>query len=130
MGELQMNRTYARSFAALLCLIVASLYAVISGLELWVLRQSTLPNIEALRPAEAAHTWKVIQPMLAAGANEQFAQSQVSGLVHDATALQEGWKAYVESLATHKLWELVAWSIVLICSVVLFSARREAENAA
>jgi hypothetical protein len=125
-----MNRTYARSFASLACVLVALASWSSSALDLWALRQSTLPSIDALRPLDAKHTWRFVQPMVAEGTNAAFVESRISGLVSDAVVLQESWRAYAEGRASRVQWELAAWSIVLVCSALLFAFRAEGASAA
>ena len=125
-----MSRTHTRSFIALLCALVAGAFCASSAIELWMLRKSTLPSIEALKPVEATHTWRFVQPMLAQGADHSSVESRISGLVNDSAVLQQGWQVYVEAQASRLQWELAAWFVLLLASAVMFALRMDRESAA
>jgi hypothetical protein len=74
-----MTRTYARSFASLACVVVALVSWSSSALDLWWLREITLPAIDAVKPRDSKHTWRFVQPMLAEGANAAFVESRITG---------------------------------------------------
>lgn len=123
-----MNRTYARSFASLASVLVALSFSISSAFDVWVLRQSTIPNIGALKPLAADHTWRFVQPRLGQGADAKFIEERISGLVSDSALLQEGWKKYAEKDADRALWQLAAWVTMLICSSALFALRANAKS--
>jgi hypothetical protein len=125
-----MSRTNARSLVALLCALLAAAFFASSALELWVLRKSTLPNIEALKPLDATHTWRFVQPMLSQSADQKFVESQITGLVGSSLALQQGWKVYVEARASRLQWEVAAWFSLLVGSAAMFALRVERKSAA
>jgi hypothetical protein len=125
-----MGRTYTRSLIALLCVLVAGGFCASSALELWMLKKSTLPSIEALKPLDATHTWRFVQPMLARNAEQAFVESQISGLVGNSVVLQQGWKRYVEVQIARLQWELAAWFALLLGSGVMFALRTDHKSAA
>ena len=87
-----MNRTYARSFASLACVVVALVSWSASALELWALREITLPSIAVLPGAAVAMplTWKELVQIRAVVAltYSGTCQAAADGTVPGRTVIQ------------------------------------------
>jgi hypothetical protein len=123
-----MNRTYARSLASLASLVVSLTFGANAAIELWLLRNSTIPSLDALQPLAAKQTWRFVQPMIREGADAEFVESRINGLVDDSVLRLNGWKSFVKARASRLWWELAAWSFILVCSAVSYLTRRDSKN--